>query len=512
LNDFDDFALTPPFAARGELGWIAPVAAERLPADAEGRARLVLREDGRALGPANAMEADIRAEGAGHYAVWPDAVCFSASDSSDPNSNGRSYLLTARPAAALPALEMAEAPLAAWAAPETPLKVAILGLGARGLSFAERLSALEGVEIAWIADRDPERLERAPAPGARRAADLAAPIADPEVAAVFVTAPDVLHRDLAVAAFAAGKHVFLEKPMATTEEGARAILAAWRASGRILRLGYVLRHAPFYQAVRRVTAEGALGPIHTLEIGEHLGLEHGASYMRRWHRDSAVSGGLMTHKGCHDLDLVCWLLDDRPARVASFGGDPLFSRPAPASHCSVCPERAECPFEDRGAYEARTAPERADPAAAGLDVCVFGHGHDIVSSQVTAFEMAGGTRGVYALAMNNPGRRGRTLTLLGRDGRLDGDFDTGTLTVTMRGVSEPAEWTAPGTGQSGHGGGDERALRGFLEACAGRAPAEAESAEAALRGLAFAFAAEAARTGGRVIEVAGDLSFAPATQ
>jgi hypothetical protein len=82
----------------------------------------------------------------------------------------------------------------------------------------------------------------------------------------------------------------------------------------------------------------------------------------------------------------------------------------------------------------------------------------------------------------------------------------------MRGGAEPATWTDPGRSRSGHGGGDERALRGFLEACAGRAPAEEESAEAALRGLAFAFAAEAARTCGRVVDVADDLSFSPISQ
>ena len=194
-----------------------------------------------------------------------------------------------------------------------------------------------------------------------------------------------------MAAFEAGKHVLLEKPLATTLADALAIVRAWKASGRVLQIGYVLRETLFYQAVRRVVAEGALGAVHAVRLTDDLGVVHGASFMRRWHRKAANSGGLIVHKGCHDLDMVCWLLDDRPARVASFGGAELFARPAPAPFCSVCPERDVCPYVDTGAFEARTPAQKADPTAFGLDICVFGEGHDIVDNQVVAFEMAGGS-------------------------------------------------------------------------------------------------------------------------
>ena len=397
-----------------------------------------------------------------------------------------------------------------WAAPDRPIRCAIIGAGARGSSFAKRLQALEGVELRWLADLSRDRLDACrdrltgPHPTLTTSADDA--LADPDVDAVFITVPDFLHRAPAVAAFEAGKHVFVEKPLATTLVDARAILAAWQESGRVLQLGYVLRETPFYRAARRIVAGGRLGRIHALRLTDDLGVEHGASFMRRWHRRTAHSGGLMVHKGCHDLDLVCWLLDTQPARVASFGGAELFARPAPAPFCSQCPKRRSCPYVDRGAYEARTPAQAADPTAFGLDICVFGDGHDIVDNQVVAFELADGARGSFSLAMQNPHGSQRTLSVLGENGRLDGVFDAGQFQVFTNDGAPSFAWSAKGVPSGGHRGGDAGALRTFLDACAGRAAPEVTDPADALRGLVFALAAEEARRRGQVVAVRGDLT------
>jgi len=228
--------------------------------------------------------------------------------------------------------------------------------------------------------------------------------------------------------------------------------------------------------------------------------------MRRWHRKAASSGGLIVHKGCHDLDLICWLLDDRPARVASFGGAEIFARPAPAPFCSACPERGFCPYIDTGRFEARTEAQKADPTAFGLDICVFGEGHDIVDNQVVAFEMVGGARGAFGLAMQNPLGSQRTLSVLGDKGRLDGVFERGEFTVFTNDGAPSLTWSTKGAGTGGHGGGDARTLVAFLEACLGRAPPEVTDPVDAIRGLVFALAAEQARLRGAVVEVDKDLA------
>lgn len=403
------------------------------------------------------------------------------------------------------AVEGTGAAKAAWTAPDRPIGCAIVGLGQRGMSFARRFDRLEGVETRWLIDPSTDRLEAARAllTGARPrlAAETREALADPGLDAVFVAVPDYLHRAVAVAAFEAGKHVLLEKPVATTLADALAIVRAWKNSGRVLQLGYVLRETAFYQAVRRVVTEGDLGAIHALRLTDDLGVVHGASFMRRWHRKAANSGGLIVHKGCHDLDLVCWLLDDRPARVASFGGGQIFARAAPARFCSRCPEGLVCPYVDTGAYEGRTAAQKADPTAFGLDICVFGEDHDIVDNQVVAFEMAGGARGVFSLGMQNPRGSERTVSILGAAGRLDGVFDLGEFTVVTNDGRPSREWSMKGAGTGGHGGGDARTLIAFLDATLGRAPPEVTDPIDALRGLVFALAAEESRLRAAVVEV-----------
>ncbi|MEO7027637.1 MAG: Gfo/Idh/MocA family oxidoreductase [Caulobacteraceae bacterium] len=395
--------------------------------------------------------------------------------------------------------------------PERPLRCGIIGIGARGRSFIKRLASVANVEIAWLVDVSADRLDMALALAGERSPritrETAEAFADSSLAAVLIATPDHLHAEQAIAAFAAGKHVFLEKPLATTLADGRAVLSARAKSGRVLRLGYVLREALLFRSVRQAITEGRVGRVLSIRLADDLSVLHGASYRRRWHRRSAASGGLMVHKGCHDLDLICWLLATRPTRVASFGAADLFARAPPAPFCSVCPERGVCPYVDTGAYEARTPAETADPTAHGLDVCVFGDDSDLVDRQVVAFEMASGAQGVFSLAMGNPGRSDRTFTIVGDAGRIDGRFGEGRWTLTpIRG--EPATWSPGEPTKGGHGGGDEGVLRAFLRACAVDGPVawSDEADEDALRGLAFALAAETARKTGRVAALGADMT------
>lgn len=497
--------LNPPFRPDGGGAWIADLPAELWDVtdsnDAPYRSPLRLFEDGRELGPAHARHAVIQEAGEGHYSFWTEVVYFSSSDSSDPNRNGRTYSVSfAEDRSDLRAALRAIAPVsyaAEWVAPERPLRCAVLGLGNRGGALARMLTRFDGVQVAWLADASRERAEQLRRELGGRdietAADIAAPLADPVVDIVLVTLPDHLHVFAAQQAFRAGKHVYLEKPIATTAEGARAILAAWRDSGRVLQIGYVLRAAPFYQAVRNVVRQRRIGPVRIASLSDQLEVLHGASFMRRWHAQSAHSGGLIVHKSCHDLDLVCWLLDSRPRRISSFGGLDTFRGPPPAPFCSQCAVRDSCAFVDNGMHERRTAAERGEPTAFGLDRCVYRTDKDIVDNQVVSFELESGVRGTFYLAMQGPQRNERRITLIGDDGRLDGTFEEGRFTVTYTDASrESLEWSAPSS-RDGHGGGDYGIIAQFLNACTGRVPPPIRSIASAMTGLVFALAAENAR-------------------
>jgi predicted dehydrogenase len=505
----ETFALVPPFQPDGGHAFLM-----RLPPGLHGQtdndaapqaSRLILMEDDHPLPIGHATHADIRGLGRGRYSFWKDALWFSSSDSSDPNSNGRRYCialgedssgrLSLHPGARPPAPD--------WIAPDDPVGIALIGTGQRGFAFIKQLLKLGGTSIRWIADtasdRCSELVEFFSLGSTRISSNWRDTLTDPEVEAVLIAVPDHLHAEIAIEAFRAGKNVYLEKPVATTLADGCALVAAWRESGRILHLGYVLRHAPFYATIRTVLRSEALGRVATIDMSEHLGVVHGASFMRRWHGSSAQSGGLIVHKGCHDLDLACWLLDTVPRSVVSFGGRDTFRPPAPAPFCSICPERPTCRFVDTGAYEYRTSAEAADPSAFGLDRCVFRDDIDIVDNQVVAFELANGTRGTFRINVQGPGGSERRIVIVGDDARLSGDFGASRFTIEYNDGRADYVWSRTGETQ-GHGGGDRGSMIAFLDQCVGRGASEL-AVDDVLAGLALAVAAEESRRRAQIIRI-----------
>jgi myo-inositol 2-dehydrogenase/D-chiro-inositol 1-dehydrogenase len=143
-----------------------------------------------------------------------------------------------------------------------PLGVALVGSGRMGAFHGETLARrLPGVRLAAVADPAPQVAERLAATlGAERAyADPAEAFADPQVDAVVIAAPARFHADLVVAAAEAGKAVFCEKPMALTLADADRAIAATRAAGVVLQVGFNRRFAPDWAAARALLEDDRLG-------------------------------------------------------------------------------------------------------------------------------------------------------------------------------------------------------------------------------------------------------------
>jgi predicted dehydrogenase len=190
--------------------------------------------------------------------------------------------------------------------------ISILGAGFMGQAHGSNYKALgDRVRVKTVCGRNPERARKLAADlGAEPTTDLEAAIADPEVDVVDVCLPTPLHRDAAERAFAAGKHVFLEKPIALTPEDADAILEAAERSGRIFMVGLVLRFWPEYAELQRRLAAGALGrPLAVTAFR----LSPPADW-NDWMRDRSQSGGTAVDLMIHDLDQLNWLLG-RPRSV-----------------------------------------------------------------------------------------------------------------------------------------------------------------------------------------------------
>ena len=207
------------------------------------------------------------------------------------------------------------------------IHVGVLGGGRTG-GLAGYLAQHEGVVIHGGYDPRPERirtmLKAAKNPDGGVYASDRALIADPAIDWVMVGSPNAFHRPHIVAAFQAGKHVFAEKPLATTIEDCLAIVEAHRHSGKLFATGFNMRYTALYREAKRVLDSGALGRIVSIDGNENINPGHGAYIMANWRRNKALAGPHILEKCVHDMDMLLWLTGSLPRRVAAFGGTDFF--------------------------------------------------------------------------------------------------------------------------------------------------------------------------------------------
>ena len=140
----------------------------------------------------------------------------------------------------------------------------------------------------------------------------------PDIDAIDICTPNALHASIAIAAARAGKHVLVEKPMATSLQDADAMVAAAREAGVVLMVAHNLRFVPIYQAMQKAIAEGAIGrPLSARGVFMHAGPDEfwGATSDWFWEQGQA-GGGSLLDMGIHMIDLLRWMIG-RPVREVS---------------------------------------------------------------------------------------------------------------------------------------------------------------------------------------------------
>lgn len=135
-------------------------------------------------------------------------------------------------------------------------------------------------------------------------------LARDDIAAVSIATPDFAHREIAVAAAAAGKHLLVEKPLATTVEDADAILRAVEAAGVKLMVDFHNRVNPAFVSAKQAVSAGELGALKYI-YARLSNTTFVPTRMLPWASQSSALWFLASHT----LDLSCWLLNDRPKRV-----------------------------------------------------------------------------------------------------------------------------------------------------------------------------------------------------
>jgi predicted dehydrogenase len=189
------------------------------------------------------------------------------------------------------------------------VRVGAVGCGYWGPNVIRNLDAVDGCVLGTICDADPQRLAAVAAryPAAARTTCVDEVLDDPDLDAVYLATPVSTHHALTRRALLAGKHVLVEKPLATTVEQAEELAALAATRGRVLLVGHTFVFSPPVRKVKELLARGEVGPIYYIETTRvNLGL---------FQKDVSVLWDL----GPHDLSILLYWLDEVPSTVSARG-------------------------------------------------------------------------------------------------------------------------------------------------------------------------------------------------
>ncbi|MCC6861288.1 MAG: Gfo/Idh/MocA family oxidoreductase [Bryobacterales bacterium] len=213
------------------------------------------------------------------------------------------------------------------------LRVAFVGVGNRGSFLLRHGLRVPGVKVVAVCDIIEER--------ARKAADMVSGAGgsarvwtdfrrmldqQKDIDAVVLATPDWTHKDIDIAILEVGKHLYAEKPLATTPQDCRMVATAAHNARGIMQVGFQLRHDPNRNAAEKFIHAGGIGKVLMCH-----GIRHGGDLPRNipWYFDRSKTGDIVVDQGIHILDLFTWAIGSHPLRAMGSGGTNLFVNDPP---------------------------------------------------------------------------------------------------------------------------------------------------------------------------------------
>jgi predicted dehydrogenase len=412
----------------------------------------------------------------------------------------------------------------------TPLKIAILGCGGRGNSIGCALHGFPHLAtIVAVADPDSGKAQqlgdKLGVPASGRFAGWKEFLASGmQVDGAVIATMDQDHVEPAEACLARGWHLILEKPMAPNMGDCRRIEAAQRKAGTMVSVCHSLRYQKAFRHVRDLLRQGVIGRIMSIDLLEQVGFWHQAhSFVRGNWGNSGRSAPMILAKSCHDMDYLAFLVGAPAERVSSYGHLSYFTKAntpkgAPARCTDGCPHEGTCTFsalkryvytDNRAEWPASVCSPTDHSLAAHFKAvqtgpygrCVWQCDNDVVDHQVIAMEFPGEVTATFTMtAFTHEG--GRRLRVHGTEAVLEFIDHAQEITITTFATGN-VQKIAVGREQGGHGGGDTRMARDWLDAIHAKDPSRlVTTPQESLGTHAMAFAAEQSRLERRPVEIA----------
>lgn len=324
---------------------------------------------------------------------------------------------------------------------DTRIGVGIIGAGGRGAKNIGSLLCSEHrshrLRIAAICDNHPERLGDAKAlleaesrscgTGNTFAVydNMDKLIADPDVNLVVITTSQDYHEPPFMAASAAGKMIFCEKPLAHTQQACDTMYREYHASKTRCMVGFTRRYEPLWVRAQKMVREGAIGTPHMLLLRSVIPYSH---YFAGWWRQKARSGGLLNEKCSHHFDVFRWFADSPVVRVQATGGRRVFiPREGYPRFCSECDR--DCPYrrtaemlEFRSADDVppfRLKYDRDVDLPLSRDMCVYSPEADVIDHAIVNMNFANGMTGcLFFSVFGQHSDDQETLEVVGDEGKL----------------------------------------------------------------------------------------------
>lgn len=368
--------------------------------------------------------------------------------------------------------------------------VAVIGAGERGIYYVgSRMAELAretGFRIVAVHDRLPERAQMAArhlnaiyasqglGPLARPAVSLAEAVSDPQVDLVIVTTHTNAHLEPVRVAAAAGKRIYLDKPISVSLADARGIVAIEAESGQPIMMGFTRRYErPWIEAIGLARTEAIAEPRMVLLRS----VIPYSRYLQLWHREDAASGGAINDKGSHHFDVLNWIAGCEPVSVTATGGRTTIFAPDPTApaRCSECDR--DCPYRrhetliDKAEGVGRVPNDSwltAEAAQDRNDNCVYLPGADIDDHAVVTVRFASGLVATLFFTIFGPYSEDQeTLEIIGANGRLRMERHSGQIDlVSAHGKNREIIEAGAADRSSSHFGADlelVRAMRRFMD-------------------------------------------------